>query len=230
MRFAAAMVCALVVACGPSGHGAGGGGGGGGVDDDKVRGGEWDPKLIEEMLGALRKEVGCPSATSKYRLWCLATEGWAKGEAGALPARGLYVGLSLSLAEGDPVDDWLENGVTFSALGVRTVDGKPMARIAELAPKNKDAAELVGPAMKSVSQVFQAEKTEVVLSKEMHDYLHDLPEAADYEMRKDAQGWRWKSVSESELRQAGPYWLAVEIPPEGARGVIISIFTDKIAK
>jgi hypothetical protein len=228
MKRLAILFAALLAACGPKSHEPAGGGGG--VGDDRVRKVAWDPELVAGLLEDLKKEVGCPSATSKHRLWCIAADGWEGGAAGELPASGLYVGLTLSLADGEPVGDWLETGVTFSALGVRADGGVHKARVAALVPSNQEEAELITPAAESVTAVLRAEAKEVTLPKDLVTYLADLPAAADYEMTRGEKGWTWTGAAATELRRVGDFWVAIEVPPDGPPGILVSIFTDRIAR
>ena len=215
-----------LAACGPKAAD-----GGGAVEPTPVGGGDTvrtDAQMTTELLAQVGDALGCPRSSSPQRVWCIAADGWAKGEAAELPASpALLVGLSLSLPEEDPVDKALEQTVHFAALGVRGGD-KPLARIASMQASNADEEKLLGGAIDSVSAVFKAERESVALPKELADYLSDLP-GAGYAVQKGAAGWTWKSgASTAELRKSGPYWIAVEVPQKGDRGIFVSIFTSKL--
>ncbi len=220
----AALVLVALVACGPK---ASSGGGaeepGGGGETAKT-----DAQLIDELLSQVGDALGCPKSSSAQRAFCIAAEGWAKGEAAELPAApSLLVGLSLSLPEADPVDKALEQTVRFAALGVRG-GAKPLARIASMEPSNADEKKLVDAAVASTSAVFKGEADTASLPKDLAEYLADLP-SAGYAMQKGAHGWTWSSgATTAELRKAGAYWIAVEVPQKGDRGIFVSIFTSKL--
>jgi hypothetical protein len=233
LALAPAPVASLAAGCGPKsttpagdGAGPGGGGGEGGAEERKPG---WDEALVTSMLADVRKTIGCPSAGSKHRHWCLAAEGWATGQAEP-PQPGLYVGLTLSIADGEPIDDWLETGVTFSALGLRADGETRLGRIAALVPSNQEESALIAPAIASVISVLHAEAKAVTLPPDLATYLADLPAEASYALAPAAKGWTWTGASATELRKAGDYWIAIEIPAEGPPGILVSIFTDRIAK
>jgi hypothetical protein len=227
-RAVAAAAFAIVAACGGSSSPATGGGGGAAEPGGGGDGVRTDAQLADELLSQVGDALGCPKSSSEQRAWCIAADGWARGQAGELPADpSLLVGLSLSLPEDDPVDKALEQTVHFAALGVRG-GAQPLARIASMQPSDADEQKLLDPAVAGVTAVFKGESDAVALPKELRDYLADLP-SAGYSARKGERGWTWKSGStHAELRKAGTYWIAVEWPEKGDRGIFVSIFTSKL--
>jgi hypothetical protein len=184
-----------------------------------------DAQMTQDLLTQVHDALGCPQSKAPL---CIAADGWAKGEAAPLPASpSLLVGLSVSLAEADPVDKALEQTLRFSALGVRGGD-KPLARIAGMEPSNPDEQKAIDQATAQVNAVFHGESAAAQLPKPLVDYLADLP-SAGYALSKGAHGWTFKSgATSAELRKAGDYWIAVEVPQQGDRGIFVSVFTSKL--
>ena len=170
------LVALVLAACGPKA------GPSGAEEPDEHEAVRSDAQLTGDLLKQVGDALGCPKSDKPERAFCVAAEGWAKGQAAELPASpSLLVGLSVSLPENDPVDKALEQTVRFAALGVRG-GAKPLARIASIDASTADEHKLVDPALASAHAVLDGEADAVALPKDLRDYLADLP-AAGYALQ-----------------------------------------------
>ncbi len=183
------------------------------------------------QLAALAKAARCDDPASPMRVWCIAATGWATGTAAALPAGDAALpGLTVELEDGKPVGDALINAVTFSALALHADGDKEMAKITMVKPENDEESKMTMQAVMAVTMVFKGKAATATLPPALAAYLSTLPAKADYELNKGDHGWSWSGASTAELRKVGDNWVAIETPTEGATGIWVTIFTDKVGK
>ncbi len=183
------------------------------------------------QLAELAKAANCDDPASPMRVWCIAATGWASGTAAALPdGDATMPGLTVELEDAKPVGDALTNKVTFSALALHAADGKQMAKITMVKPENDQEAQMTMEAVAALALVFKGKAPAAKLPPALAGYLSTLPAKADYELTRGDHGWSWTGASTAELRKVGENWVAIETPTEGATGIWVTIFTDKVAK
>lgn len=185
-------------------------------------------ELITKILGQVHDSAGCPSETAPHRVWCIAADGWATGTAADLPSGShLFVGLSAGFIEDESIEDGLTGNVFFAAFGMRN-EGKPTGLITDVNPKGVDEQAMVKDAVAEVTEVFKGKQPKARLAKPLHDWISEIPPAANHALIREATGWRLEGRARAELRKVGDYWVALELPTEGPPGLFVSIFTDKI--
>jgi hypothetical protein len=188
--------------------------------------GDPDGELIIELLSQVGDALGCPYSDHESAEFCIASEGWAAGTPGDLPAQmTTLLGSTVSLPEADPVDKALEQTVRLAALGIRPFQARHLLRVVSF-----DGSEADVPAtLTAVKKAFKA-KRPVELPLTFHDVLGEVSREG-YVVAKGERGWTWKSgATRAELRQVGSSWVVIEIPLEGDRGMFLSVFTDVAAK
>jgi hypothetical protein len=181
-----------------------------------------------DPLADLAAAAKCSDAKSVWRPWCIATDGWSKGTAAALPAgKSTLLGLTIVLENGKPAADALSNQVSLSALALRT-DGKQVfAQITNVKPSNPEEEKMTAEAVFNLAAVMKDKAPKAKVDKGLLGYLQTLPDAAKYVATQGKTGWTWEGASSAELRKVGNYWVAIETP-KAKNGVWISIFTDRV--
>lgn len=189
--------------------------------------GKKDPR--DAQLAELATAVGCPSEDAPQRVWCLATDGWAKGKPAKL-ANGDHVmlGLTIELVKGGSVADELSNSVSVSALALHVAKGKVSARLTNVKPESADEEQAVAEAVAGLAVLYKGKADTAEVPKALYDYAQTLPANADHKAKKGKKGWTFTGESSAELRKVGDVWVAIEVPAAG-NGVWVSIFTDKLS-
>ena len=186
-----------------------------------------DPR--DAPLAELAKAVGCPSDSAPQRVWCVATDGWAKGTAAAL-ADGDHVllGLTIELQQGKSVDDAIQKKVSVSALALRVKKGKVLARLTNVMPESAAEEQMVGEAVFGLAAYFKRRAETATAPKDLYDYVQTLPPKADHAAKPGKLGWTFSGASAAELRRVGDDWVVIEVPAK-KDGVWVTIFTEKLA-
>lgn len=179
-------------------------------------------------LSALADAANCDDPNSPMRPWCIAATGWADGDAAPLPdGDAVLPGLTIELEDGESVADALINKVSLSALSLHDDGTKRLATITMVKPENDDEAKMIGEVVVALALVFKGKQTAAKIPAELAGYLGTLPAQANHELTKSDRGWTWKGPSTAQLRKVGEHWVAIETPTQGARGIFVTIFTDK---
>lgn len=224
----AAVALGALVGCGPSAPPPAAPGGG-----EAAAPKETDAAMVTRLLGEIATAAECKGGAPSAA--CLATC-WQKppaADAAQLPkppAR--LVGLSFVLPASAPADEVIDPAggyVHLAALGLRADETQTFVLVAPLLPSTPEEQVLVKPAFDASLAHFAGKADAIVLPADLAEYLEDLPAAAKYPLaRVEGAGWSWQGKSRGELRRACGAWLTVEIPEEGERGLIVSVFTDKV--
>jgi hypothetical protein len=183
---------------------------------------------IAAQLTALAAAANCDDPNSLMRVWCIATTGWATGDASALPEGDtVMAGVTVELEQGKSIEDALIEKVSFSALALHGDGDKRMAKITKVIPENEAEAKTTMEAVIAVTLVFKDKAPVAKLPADIVGYLETLPAQASYEITKRERGWTWEGASSAELRKVGEHWVAIETPTGGPSGIFVTIFTDK---
>jgi len=182
--------------------------------------------LIDKMLARVDQVAQC--ATSG-RVWCIAARGWASGDAGPLPKeRFLAAGVSVALIEEYTDDDLLSGVVTFSALGARGEGKQALALSGDVNPQTASEQRLVAQAIDATVAVFKNKAEDAAIPAALHGYIEKLIPAAKYPLTRAGKEWRYTGAARARVRKVGPHWVVIEVPPKGPRGILLSIYTDRL--
>ena len=187
-----------------------------------------DPATTARLLGELSKGARCTDATSPWRPWCIAADGWASGQVASLPKGKALVGITIEIEDGASVADALSKRVTLSALAFGKKSGKPVAKITNINPENDREAESVAAGVMATSAVLKGKARTGQLPKDLSTYVATLPAGASYPVTRGKTGWTWAGQSDAELRRVGAFWVTIEQPRSGRPGVWVGIYTDKV--
>jgi hypothetical protein len=179
--------------------------------------------LIGKMLTRIDEVGGCPASN---RVWCIASQGWAKGEAGALPASPFLVtGVSVAFLEASGDDDLMTGLVSFSALGVNPATQK--ALIADVPATNPAEQRAVAQGIDATVAVLKHQAEMADLPASLVGYTRKFVTEARYPITRDGKDWRFRGEASARVRKVGDAWVAIEIPKEGPRGILVSIYTPR---
>ncbi len=182
-----------------------------------------------DLLRELSSAAQCDKPRSVFRAWCPASlSRWKTGTAADL-GRGerVLIGVTVVLRKGKSVRDALSNKVSVSALAIRHVGKKRFGLIATVTPNNKSERKMLAEAAFELALVLKGASNSAKLDKNLYGYLVSLPKAAKYPLVKRHHGWFMNATSSTELRRVGQFWVAVERPSSGPKGIFVSVFTDK---
>jgi hypothetical protein len=181
-------------------------------------------KLIDAMLARIDRVAECPGSN---RIWCIPTRGWAKADAGALPASPFLVtGVSVAFLEASSDDDLLSGLVSFSALGVSS--GKePKALLVDVPATTAAEQRAVAQGIDQTVAVIKKKAEMAELPKALVVHARKVVTEAKYPIRKQGKDWRFAGEASARVRQLGDVWVAIEIPAKGPRGILISVYTAR---
>jgi len=188
--------------------------------------GKKDPR--DAQLAELASAVGCPSQDAPHRVWCVATDGWAKGKPTKI-ANGDHVllGLTIELVAGESVEAALSDHVSVSALALHVAKGKVKARLTNVVPESAEEQQMVAGAVAGLAGFLKGKATSAEVPKDLYDYLQTLPAGADHAAKKGKKGWTFKGASTAEVRKVGDLWVVIEVPA-AKNGIWVSIFTEQL--
>jgi len=180
--------------------------------------------LITKMLARIDRVGGCPASN---RVWCLATQGWARGDAGSLPgAPFLVTGVSVAFLEASSDDDLLSGLVSFSALGVNP--GKePKALLADVPASNAAEQRAVAQGIDRTVAVLKHKVEMADLPRGLVAYARTFVTEARYAIAREGRDWRFRGEATARVRKVGDAWVTIEIPKQGPRGILVSIHTGR---
>ncbi|HKA90837.1 MAG TPA: hypothetical protein VKE22_24410 [Haliangiales bacterium] len=175
--------------------------------------------LVDGLLARLDRAAGCDRGASP---WCLATRGWATGTVPAIPD-GVLAGITIGL-ERDRPDAELPRGlVTFSAFAA----GGGKVFVTDIPPVNAAEQKTLDAAAASVADALVGRAPRAELPRSLLDLLKTLPKK--YPVARAAGEWRYAGEADGRIRRVGDVWVVIEIPRSGPAGIILSIYTDKVA-
>jgi hypothetical protein len=186
-------------------------------------------QLVATMLARLGEAAACGGGSGKKRVWCVASDGWGRGTAAALPA-GALLGVSVALRADVPVADLLAGEASLSALAIRSEGGAAFGLVTDIPAKNAAGQRLVASAMAEVAKAVRGEAARARVGRDIAGYARTLPPSAPYPLARSESEWRMSGkVSEARLRKVGDAWVVVEIPKatDGPEGIFVSIYTDR---
>jgi hypothetical protein len=183
------------------------------------------PGRTAQSLGVLPEVER--AACDEHPVWCKAARGFPGGSLGDLAQGGhVVVGLTIGLKHGEPAGEAFED-VSVSVLAWRRTGGGVYGRIVELVPANDEEKLEVSEARLRILAVLDGEAPTAPLPPKLAADLPTFILNARYAITAEERGWILHGKAVAELRRVEDSWVVIEVPPEGPRGVFLSVFTDR---
>jgi hypothetical protein len=182
-----------------------------------------DDGIIDLMLARMGRAARCPGSR---RVWCIPSEGWARGEVAELPADRAFVGITIGLERDRDDADLLATEVVLSVLALRGAGGERRGLITDVPPENPAEVRVVRAAISSIGRVLKGDDERVELAPALGRLAETYVDQAEYPLAREGAAWTMVGKSNAYIRKVGRAWVAIEVPRSGPQGIFVSLYPE----